>query len=125
MQDYTAIEAPLNMLADIVAEKKDISFGRPIRITDEVSDISVRPYEIRIHPSMVDGKDLFALLERCYEMIQTLENIPRLRKLAAIEMARDTVLKELSYLWRADPDGTAELLLSAYMERRFGDPSDA
>ena len=108
--DYTAIEGPLNMLAGIVGEKRGVEFGRPIRITTEVSDISVRKYEIRIHPDMVDGQDLFVLLNDCYSLIEELEDVPRRMREEAISTSRAAILYELRYLWRADPLGTLDFL---------------
>jgi len=115
MSIYSAIEAPINQLIQVVSLNRGLSISKRVEITSKIKDISIQRHRIRIHPDVVSGADLLALVERVLELDEEFSHRAAARyHEQAIADTRKRVLSDMEYLFRSDPDSVSFILNIAH-----------
>lgn len=111
--DFSAIEKPLNAAIKIIAQNKGIPWTRTVEITLSVSknEYHIGPDKCRLNPKTVVQGDLMSVIERLFEMAETLDAVKRNKRAEAIAYEREAVIKKMQYLRRALHNGEFETFI--------------
>jgi hypothetical protein len=108
--DFSAIQIPLNAAAKIIAQNMGRSWDKTIMVTLNIpkNEYHVGPTQCRINPRTVVQGDIVKVIQKLFELSDTLEIVKVDRKAEAIAFEKEAVLKKMQYLRRALHNGEFE-----------------
>jgi hypothetical protein len=116
-QDYSGLEAPLNMAMEIIAEREGIEWHRTIKVTKDIKpgEFHVGEKICKIHPLTVVSTPILTTLQHFIKLSRELHRRGEQAREEAVRHAMERVLEDMKYLSRALKNGKQFTLFDFYL----------